>query len=204
MMKKFQKNSGGQVTLTEIKTDSEERQKESTDAGVPSIQIQTLKNDQFATQKGYLGAVIKKGETTEVIPYIGNEKNLEYALVSKIAKMTRKSTPNVTLVTSTDISKELISSMVKKLSETVTVTPFQVLDDTREIPKKEGEIYLILEGSKPFPDALSGTFSELMSTHSALYFFQPMQFNNEDFTAKKEVSATAKKILDTLKLTLTE
>jgi hypothetical protein len=51
MMSKFRQYSSGNITLTEVITDTEERQKQAIDAGIPAIQIQTLKNDQFATQK---------------------------------------------------------------------------------------------------------------------------------------------------------
>jgi ABC-type uncharacterized transport system involved in gliding motility auxiliary subunit len=51
MIGKFGQYSSGNITLTEIITNTDERQKQATDAGIPAIQIQTLKNDQFATQK---------------------------------------------------------------------------------------------------------------------------------------------------------
>jgi hypothetical protein len=79
-----------------------------------------------------------------VIPYIGNEKNLEYALVSKIVKLTRKDFPTVTLVTSADIPEKIISTLSQILAETARVSPFPVKEESKALPT-DASLLLVIE-----------------------------------------------------------
>lgn len=98
---------------------------------------------------------MQKGDKFESIPYIGNEKNLEYSLLSKMIKLTRKNLPKVTLVTSSDVSAEVIDKMKKLLAETTQISHTAVTNETKVIEKKEGEIYLVIEGTTPFSKEIS-------------------------------------------------
>lgn len=55
--------------------------------GIMQMQVQVREKDQLKAQIAYMGAVIEKGEQTEVIPVIQSTSGLEYSITSNIKKM---------------------------------------------------------------------------------------------------------------------
>ncbi len=71
----------------------ETKEREATSAGIQPVLINVRDKDQVKQQKAYLGAVIKKGEQKEVIPFMQPGTAMEYALSSGIKKLTVKNKP---------------------------------------------------------------------------------------------------------------
>lgn len=73
----------------------EEKEKEAMSKGIQPVQINVREKDQMKTQKAFLGAVIQKGEKTEVIPFMQPGSAMEYALSSGIKKLSVENKPLV-------------------------------------------------------------------------------------------------------------
>lgn len=66
----------------------EETEQEAMQKGIQPVLINVREKDQVKQQKAFLGAVIQKGEKSEVIPFMQPGTAMEYALSSGIKKLT--------------------------------------------------------------------------------------------------------------------
>jgi len=71
----------------------DEKEKEAMSKGIQPVLINVREKDQVKQQKAYLGAVITKGEKTEIIPFMQPGTAMEYALSSSIKKLTVEQKP---------------------------------------------------------------------------------------------------------------
>lgn len=71
----------------------EEKEREAMTKGIQPVQINVREKDQMKQQKAFLGAVIQKGEQTEVIPFMQPGTAMEYALSSGIKKLSTEHKP---------------------------------------------------------------------------------------------------------------
>ncbi len=73
-----------------VNPDEGDKQKEAAkNAGIPEVQLPGQKEDELNIKLAYLGIVIEYGGKTEKLPVV-NVDNLEYDLVRRIAKVTRR------------------------------------------------------------------------------------------------------------------
>ncbi len=71
----------------------EEKEREAMSKGIQPVQINVREKDQIKQQKAFLGAVIQKGEQSEVIPFMQPGTAMEYALSSGIKKLSTENKP---------------------------------------------------------------------------------------------------------------
>lgn len=69
---------------------SEELKKAAEAAGIRAAQINSANTDKLEVKVAYLGMTIEYGAVTETLPFVPDTQTLEYDLVRRIAKMTRK------------------------------------------------------------------------------------------------------------------
>jgi gliding-associated putative ABC transporter substrate-binding component GldG len=129
-------------------TTLENAQKELGDKGIPTLQFNTVKNDEFQVVNGWLGIEIAYGGKTEVIPVVSDTQNLEYQITSALKKLASKSMPTVGIVTSNNTVK---TADMAKTGETVF----------SQAAAKLGELYQIksIDLSK---DAITDDISTLL------------------------------------------
>ena len=72
---------------------NEDIEKEAIQDGVQPVLINVREKDQMKQQKAYLGAVIKMGDSKEVIPFMQSGSPMEYLLSSAIKKLSIKDKP---------------------------------------------------------------------------------------------------------------
>ena len=68
--------------------EKEDTEQEAMKAGISPVVINVREKDQAVQKKAYLGAVIKYGDKTEVIPFMQQGAAMEYALSTAIKKLT--------------------------------------------------------------------------------------------------------------------
>ena len=193
----------GNIHINEINPVEDNRESDAQKDGIPAIQIQTMKNDQFATQKGYLGLAIKYNNKTEVIPYLGNADNLEYSLVSKILKLTSKTRKRVDILVSDDIDDKVVQSIGNALYDTYDVQEQKITKDTTDITAKDDDIFILLE-SNSLNAGIIPSLQKLIATKTFVYFFQPVQVDLKNgLKATAHTSDLAKAVLDQFHLTIT-
>ncbi len=74
---------------------SEEKEQEAAQAGIRPVMINTRDKDQSKQQKAFLGAIIKMGEQTDVIPLVVSGTGMEYSLSTGIKKMAVTNKPTI-------------------------------------------------------------------------------------------------------------
>ncbi len=101
------------------------QEKELGAAGIQSVEIRVVQDDQQQTKRAYLGLVLRNGEKKEVIPVVQNLSSLEYDLTSLIRKLVRTKTPVIGLLQGHDEPKieEHLRQLHSTLSQTYEVRP---------------------------------------------------------------------------------
>lgn len=66
--------------------------------GIQPLMINVREKDQVKQQQAFLGAVIKKGAETEVIPYVQPGTSMEYNLVAAIKKLSQQNKPKIAFI----------------------------------------------------------------------------------------------------------
>lgn len=67
-------------------------------SGIQTVMINVREKDEIKQQKAYLGAVLKMGDQSDVIPFLQPGAAMEYALSSSIKKLSVKQKPKVAFV----------------------------------------------------------------------------------------------------------
>lgn len=75
--------------------EKEETEQEAMKAGISPVVINVREKDQVVQKKAYLGAVLKFGDKTEIIPFMQQGAAMEYALSTSIKKLTVTNKPLV-------------------------------------------------------------------------------------------------------------
>lgn len=92
----YSNRSNGKIIFDFINPNKDEQtEQQAMQAGVNPILINVREKDQVKQQKAYLGAVLKCGDKTEVIPLIQPGAAMEYALSTSIKKMTVAFKPKI-------------------------------------------------------------------------------------------------------------
>ncbi len=88
--------ANGMVTVREINPDDdEELAQEASSLGVVPIEFNVLRSDALEVRRGYFGVALAYADEQETIAAVNRTDDLEYRLVSSIAKMTRTDRPTV-------------------------------------------------------------------------------------------------------------
>lgn len=83
--------SGGKVVYKFVNPNSDEKiEREAQQAGVRPVLFKAREKDELKQQKVYLGAVLKLGDQTDVIPFINPQGSIEYDLSTAIKKISVK------------------------------------------------------------------------------------------------------------------
>lgn len=91
--------SGGNIVYEFIDpAKDEETETKAQQAGIQPVMINVREKDQVKQQKAYLGAVLKMGDQTDVIPFIQPGAAMEYTLSSSIKKLSVLEKPKVALL----------------------------------------------------------------------------------------------------------
>ena len=105
-------------------------------SGVRPVMINTREKDEATQKKVFLGAVIQKGEDSEVLPFIQPGAAFEYDLSSSIKKLTAKNKPVIGLVQGYGSpSMNSMPQAMKLLEVLYTVEPVNLNDSAVNLQK---------------------------------------------------------------------
>ncbi|MEZ5104116.1 MAG: Gldg family protein [Draconibacterium sp.] len=89
MLSEYATRSRGKVLYEFINPNKDQiTEQEAMQAGISPVVINVREKDQSVQKKAFLGAVLKFGESTEVIPFIQPGTAMEYSLSSSLKKLT--------------------------------------------------------------------------------------------------------------------
>lgn len=119
-------------------------EKEAMQDGVQPVLINVREKDQMKQQKAYLGAVIKMGDSKEVIPFIQPNSPMEYLLSSAIKKLSITDKPVIGYLQGNgEPSLDKLSQVQSQLDVMYKVQPIQ-LNDTTTIPNEIKTLALVM------------------------------------------------------------
>jgi gliding-associated putative ABC transporter substrate-binding component GldG len=99
LLVEYSNRSRGKINYEFINpNESEETEKQAQQAGIRPIMIDVREKDQSKQQRAYLGAVLKMGERTEVLPFIQPGAAMEYDLTTAIKKISTLHKPSLGIV----------------------------------------------------------------------------------------------------------
>ncbi|MBK9931947.1 MAG: GldG family protein [Saprospiraceae bacterium] len=99
LLVEYSNRSGGNINYEFINpNESETIEQEAMQAGIRPIMIDVREKDQSKQQKAYLGAVLKMGDRTEVLPFVQPGASMEYDLTTAIKKISNLNKQAIGLV----------------------------------------------------------------------------------------------------------
>jgi ABC-2 type transport system permease protein len=116
ILRDYHRLGKGKIKLVEKHPDINQADKTTAlNEGIQEVQFNTLSNNAFAVQAGYVGLSLQYLDKKESIPFVQNAGELEYQLTRLIRKMTTKDLPILTLFTQPDISASGQSASINTL-----------------------------------------------------------------------------------------
>lgn len=96
LLNDYRRASRGNVRVAIRAPDKEEAaREEAASLGIPPVQFNVLREDQFQVTQGYLGIAVQYADASEIVPFVRNLADLEYRLTSYIHALTARDTPQV-------------------------------------------------------------------------------------------------------------
>ena len=100
VLRDFERYGQGNVQLIRKHPDrSEEARDEAQRLGIQSVQFNVLRREELQVKQGWLGIAVQYTDQSEVIPFAGDSRNLEYQLATNVWKLTSTETPKVAFIT---------------------------------------------------------------------------------------------------------
>lgn len=216
MLSDYRTRAKGKIQLaTKNPLSSEELATEAQSLGVQPVRFNTVSEEQFQVQEGYLGIVVSFGGEHETIPFVQNTRDLEYQLSSFLVKLTTDKKLVVGFLSGhgeKSLSRDYrrIAEEWKKQFEVKEIVAEEVTDDnekksiddkkkaspeTETPPKKkitipeDVKILVVAGPDQNFSDEEKKTISEFISKGgSALFLVDGVSVSPQMMTASKNAS----------------
>ena len=144
MLIEYNNYSKGNVDFEFISPETEAEKQEAQQNGIGPVVINVRQSDEFKQQEAYMGAVLRLGELTDVIPVVQPGIAMEYSLSTGIKKISNPDKPSVGIIQGhgePDLYQGLQDAM-PSLSILYNVEGL-TLDDAETIPDRFKTIALI-------------------------------------------------------------
>jgi gliding-associated putative ABC transporter substrate-binding component GldG len=117
-------------------SENEEKEQKATQAGVHPVVANVREKDEMKQQKVFIGAVVKMGERSEIIPVIQSGSAMEYALSAAIKKLSVTEKPAIGLLQGHgEPSPAAIGQAYSALGVLYNVDPIYLTDSTYTLTK---------------------------------------------------------------------
>ena len=134
----YNRRSGGMINYEFIDPNkSPEKEQEAAQNGVQPLLINVREKDEVTQKRAFMGAVIKAGESQEILPFIQPEGPMEYQLTTAVKKLSVLNKPAIGLITGhSELSAQEIAEVYQELS---------ILYDIEPVDLSKGEIPIRLK-----------------------------------------------------------
>jgi ABC-2 type transport system permease protein len=100
VLRDFERYGRGNIQIVRKHPDrSDEGRRESQQLGITPVQFNVMRREELQLKQGWLGIAVQYADSAEVIPFVGDIRDLEYQLASNVWRLTRTGTPKVAFVT---------------------------------------------------------------------------------------------------------
>lgn len=219
MLSDYQTLSAGKIQLSVKDPRSGEAvATEARSLGVQTVRFNTVSQEQFQVQEGYLGIVVAFGGEHETIPFVQDTRDLEYQLSSFLAKLTTDEKPVIGFVSghgerslSRDygkISEEwrkqfevkdiaAVDVNAEKGDEKSSETPSEATPDYRLTIPEDVTVLVIAGPDQNYSDAEKRTVADFLKKGgSALFLVDGVTVSPSIMSASKNASDFAEFLKD--------
>ncbi len=153
VLRDFQRYSRGNVQVIRKHPDrSEDAAQEAQQLGIQPVQFNVVRREELQLKQGWLGLAVQYADESEVIPFVGDSRTLEYQLASNVWRLTRTATPKVAFATGHGEKTQTdYGRFTRELRRTYDVTTVDLSSDTAFIEPDVDA--LIMAGPKTALDA---------------------------------------------------
>jgi ABC-2 type transport system permease protein len=99
VLRDFERYGGGDLQVVRVDPDaSEEALQRAQQLGIQPVQFNVVRREELQLKQGWLGIAVQYAGESESIPFVGDTRNLEYQLATRVWRLTRVATPTVAFV----------------------------------------------------------------------------------------------------------
>jgi ABC-2 type transport system permease protein len=99
VLRDFERYGRGNIQVIRKHPDrSEDARQESQRLGITPVQFNVVRREELQLKQGWLGVAVGYAGESEVIPFVGDTRNLEYQLATNVWQLTRSETPQVAFI----------------------------------------------------------------------------------------------------------
>lgn len=141
--------SKGKMDFKFVAPDTDAIKQEASNYGIQPLMINVREKDQVKQQQAFLGAVIKSGTDTELIPYVQPGASMEYDLVAAIKKLTLQNKPKLAFIQGHgEASFNELSQVVAGLSQLYDIVQIDL--SSQKLDKDSVKVAVIVGTKTPY------------------------------------------------------
>lgn len=173
----------GKMDYKFISPDTDETKQEANQYGIQPLMINVREKDQVKQQQAFLGAVIKKGTETEVIPFVQPGASMEYDLVAGIKKLTLQNKPKIAFLQGHgEASFNELSQVIRRLAQLYEIEQWDM--SSRALDADSVQTAVIVAPQMPFPPEHTEQLDQFLKDGGSLVAaFNRMEIDMQSGTA---------------------
>ena len=204
--------SGGMLATREVNPDDgEDAAEEASWLGIMPINFNVIGDDEFQVKQGYFGLALTYADELEAIPVIRRADDLEFRLVSAIARMTTEERPSLAFLTGFGASEP---HELQRLQESVAarfdVTSINMETDSAATLNADSIDVLVVAGPEQVPPEVADRIDAYLDAGGAALLLlerhtfydpnapvlMPVTTGLEDLLAARGVKSTGEIVFD--------
>ena len=204
--------SGGMLATREVNPDDgDDAAEEASSLGIMPINFNVIGDDEFQVKQGYFGLALTYADELEAIPVIRRADDLEFRLVSAIARMTTEERPSLAFLTGFGASEP---HELQRLQESVAarfdVTSINMETDSAATLDADSIDVLVVAGPEQVPPEVADRIDAYLDAGGAALLLlerhtfydpnapvlMPVTTGLEDLLAARGVKSTGEIVFD--------
>ena len=173
--------SNGNLVVTDVNPDQDEDAAgEASSYGVYPVEFNVLRDDEFQVRRGYYGLAVLYADEQEVFPVIERTDDLEFRIVSAIARMTTDERPRVSFVQGFGGKGPFeIAGLEQSLGERYTLGTLDIAGDSAAPISTDSTEVLVVAGPTQALDSMAvGRIRDFVAGGgAALFLLEPVQLD---------------------------
>lgn len=143
--------SNGNLLVSDVDPDEDEAAAEEAAAlGIFPVEFNVLRDDNFEVRQGYYGFAVSYADANEVTPLIQRTDDLEFQLVSQIARMTNPDRRGVAFVQGFGAKTDMeIPGLRQSLADRYDIRAIDVASDSATISRDSVEVLVLAGATEP-------------------------------------------------------
>ena len=135
VLRDFKRYGRGNVQVVRKHPDaSEEATQEAQQLGIQPVQFNVVRREELQVKQGWLGVAVQYAGDSEVIPFVGDYRTLEYQLATNIWRLTRSGTSTVAFIGGHgEKTMAEYAAFSRELRRTYEVTSVDLSSDSAEL-----------------------------------------------------------------------